>query len=114
MKPVKHSALASAILGYSPGASDPADGPARSPARALRILLAEDHPVNQMFAARLLEKQGHQVVVVANGREAVTAVARDHYDLVLMDVKMPEMVVSKRPRPFEAGRNPAPTSPSSR
>jgi CheY-like chemotaxis protein len=91
LKPFKHSALASALRGDSHAVSEPAAGPAGAPTRVLRILLVEDHPVNQMFAARLLEKRGHQVAVAANGREAVAAVARDHYDLILMDVQMPEM-----------------------
>ncbi len=63
--------------------------------RSLRILLAEDHPVNQMLARRLLEKRGHLVQIAANGREALdaleAAVGKDPYDLVLMDVQMPEM-----------------------
>jgi signal transduction histidine kinase len=56
-----------------------------------RILVAEDNPVNQVVAARLLERRGHRVTVVANGREAVAAVERERFDLVLMDVQMPEM-----------------------
>ncbi|MGA2724625.1 MAG: two-component regulator propeller domain-containing protein [Bryobacteraceae bacterium] len=62
------------------------------PAGASRkILLAEDNPVNQVVAARLLERREHRVTVVANGREAVAAVERESFDLVLMDVQMPEM-----------------------
>ena len=58
---------------------------------SLNILLAEDNPVNQKLAVRLLEKRGHTVTVVDNGREAFHAVVRSSFDLVLMDVQMPEM-----------------------
>jgi two-component system sensor histidine kinase/response regulator len=51
----------------------------------------EDNAVNQRLAARLLEKRGHRVVVAANGREALTALESNAFDLVLMDVQMPEM-----------------------
>jgi signal transduction histidine kinase/ligand-binding sensor domain-containing protein len=56
-----------------------------------KILVAEDNPVNQIVAVRLLERRGHVVTVAANGREAVAAVERERFDLVLMDVQMPEM-----------------------
>jgi signal transduction histidine kinase/ligand-binding sensor domain-containing protein/DNA-binding response OmpR family regulator len=61
------------------------------PGASRKILLAEDNPVNQIVAVRLLERRGHEVTVAANGREAVAAVARESFDLVLMDVQMPEM-----------------------
>jgi signal transduction histidine kinase/CheY-like chemotaxis protein/streptogramin lyase len=67
----------------------PDDPPGKQ--RRLRILLAEDHVVNQKLAVRLLEKQGHVVQVASNGREAVSAVERDTFDLILMDIQMPEM-----------------------
>ena len=59
--------------------------------RPLTILLAEDNVVNQRVAAALLGKRGHTVVVVNNGREALQAIATQRFDLVLMDVQMPEM-----------------------
>jgi CheY-like chemotaxis protein len=58
---------------------------------ALHILLAEDNPVNQKLAIRLIQKRGHSVVAVGNGREAIERVEREHFDLVLMDISMPEM-----------------------
>jgi CheY-like chemotaxis protein len=57
----------------------------------LRILLAEDNPVNQQLAMGILAKYGHVVHVAANGREAVDAMERERFDLVLMDVQMPRM-----------------------
>jgi len=57
----------------------------------LRILLAEDNAVNQMLAVRWLEKRGHSVTAVPDGKEAVAALERQGFDLVLMDVQMPEM-----------------------
>jgi CheY-like chemotaxis protein len=56
-----------------------------------RILLAEDNVVNQRLAARILEKAGHSVLIVSNGREAIAALQGETIDLVLMDVQMPEM-----------------------
>jgi signal transduction histidine kinase/ActR/RegA family two-component response regulator len=70
-------------------ASPEANGPAVD--EPLRILVAEDNAVNQRLIMRLLEKRGHEVVITNNGREAVAAAARDDYDLILMDVQMPEM-----------------------
>ncbi|MHB1194237.1 MAG: hybrid sensor histidine kinase/response regulator [Longimicrobiales bacterium] len=56
-----------------------------------RILLAEDNPVNQQVAVALLRKRGHEVFAVDDGRKAVDAAQRDRFDLVLMDIQMPEM-----------------------
>jgi CheY-like chemotaxis protein len=59
--------------------------------KELRILLAEDNPVNQRLAVRLLEKLGHKVAVVSSGVAVVSQVAEQQFDLILMDIQMPEM-----------------------
>jgi two-component system sensor histidine kinase/response regulator len=64
---------------------------ASAPSGSLRILLAEDNPVNQLLTTRLLEKRGHTVVVAGNGREALAACESESFDLILMDVQMPGM-----------------------
>jgi len=63
----------------------------RPKGRRLRVLVAEDNPVNQKVAAGLLERAGHRAVIVENGRQALAAFARETFDLVLMDVQMPEL-----------------------
>jgi CheY-like chemotaxis protein/HPt (histidine-containing phosphotransfer) domain-containing protein len=95
-KPVKQADLWRALLRALdvPAAAAAAIRPAAPVAaadRPLRILLAEDNPMNQTLAVRLLEKRGHTVVVANNGKEALAALERQSYDLVLMDVQMPEM-----------------------
>jgi CheY-like chemotaxis protein len=55
------------------------------------VLVAEDNPVNQRLMVRLLEKRGHRAQVAANGLEAVQALKKERFDLVLMDIQMPEM-----------------------
>jgi CheY-like chemotaxis protein len=57
----------------------------------LKILLAEDNLINQKVASALLARHGHQVTVVADGRDALAAVRSESFDAVLMDVQMPEM-----------------------
>jgi CheY-like chemotaxis protein len=97
-KPVRQSDLRAAILvglgrgpGDQPGARLQHHSRRRRRRRNLRILVAEDNLVNQKLATRLLEKAGHMVVVAANGRRALDALASENFDLVLMDVQMPEM-----------------------
>ena len=63
----------------------------RESQRRLRVLVAEDNAVNQLLAVRLLEKGGHEVVVAATGTAALEALENQSFDLVLMDVQMPEM-----------------------
>ncbi|MFN0021879.1 MAG: response regulator [Pirellulaceae bacterium] len=97
IKPVKQSDLRNAIvrvLSTREQSIDPAvaaSPPVAESRRSLRILLAEDGLVNQRVAREFLEKRGHEVVVVSNGRDAVEAALRDAFDLVLMDVQMPDM-----------------------
>jgi len=64
---------------------------ARVSRASLRVLLAEDNRINQMVAKRLLERWGHAVVLAQTGREAVAAHAQQKFDVILMDMQMPEM-----------------------
>ncbi len=100
LKPVRQSELREAIIRVLSARESRESTPmiTRSSLReqaggskALKILLAEDNLVNQKLATRLLEKRNHSVTVVLNGREALAALEKDPYDLVLMDMQMPEM-----------------------
>ncbi|PXF58048.1 MAG: hypothetical protein C4B58_01430 [Deltaproteobacteria bacterium] len=95
-KPVKQSELLDAIkmaLGHPSGERGPVITRhlIREARKKLYILLAEDNIVNQKLAARLLEKRGYQVVVAPDGKKAVDAFEKEHFDLILMDIQMPEM-----------------------
>jgi two-component system sensor histidine kinase/response regulator len=96
-KPIKATDLCEAIcqvFDRTPAPPRPAPlKPAAlaAPARLVTILVAEDNVVNQRVAQGLLSRRGHKVTVVNNGREALDALAREAFDLVLMDVQMPEM-----------------------
>jgi signal transduction histidine kinase/CheY-like chemotaxis protein/HPt (histidine-containing phosphotransfer) domain-containing protein len=97
-KPVTISELREAIHTALRGSQRPApkhkDSPptnVESPVRPLNVLVAEDNIVNQRVAVRILERRGHTVIAVNNGREALEALACQRFDVVLMDVQMPEM-----------------------
>ena len=98
-KPVKHSDLLDALATLFGGSvrrarKDQEHAPSRTPAKVLRILVAEDHPVNRKLVTTLLTKRGHAVEGVDNGRSAVDAIARAGeraFDVVIMDVQMPIM-----------------------
>ena len=112
-KPIKASQLYNVLVGIfieerrrelEPAAPAPAPAPAPPPSAAapifdrqlgqrvpLRILLAEDNLLNQKLALKILERMGYQADVAGTGREVLEAVQRQTYDVVLMDVQMPEM-----------------------
>ena len=97
-KPVAQSQLLDAlraVLGAKPAVGEPAELVTRlslgEGQRKPRVLLAEDNTVNQRLAVRLLEKRDHEVTVVNNGREALAALEKDDFDVVLMDVQMPQV-----------------------
>jgi len=96
VKPVKQSELLDAILAVRDReVTVEIDAPVvcavPQTERPLRILVAEDNVVNQKLLVRLLEKRGHVVLVAKNGRDALAAVEQYQFDVVLMDVQMPEM-----------------------
>ncbi len=99
MKPMRQSQLFDALAGLllkdvpeRPVApAKPTLDPGMAARHPLRILLAEDNVVNQKLALRLLQQLGYRADLAANGAEAVASVARQVYDVVLMDVQMPEM-----------------------
>jgi signal transduction histidine kinase/ligand-binding sensor domain-containing protein/CheY-like chemotaxis protein len=98
-KPVRRADLRDAVHNAlqsdeatQPGSVEISAGAVEDNRRArLRILLAEDNLVNQRLAVRLLERHGHQVVARWNGREALESLEQREFDMVLMDVEMPEM-----------------------
>lgn len=100
LKPIRQSELREAIARALGAAEQSGTIPlitrfslhdAREPGDSLHILVAEDNAVNQRLATRLLEKRGHRVAIAGNGKEALLALEKEKFDLVLMDLQMPEM-----------------------
>jgi two-component system, sensor histidine kinase and response regulator len=100
MKPVSNSVLFDTIMGVMgqevkkiPRKDRRAvfDGESLKPIRGARVLLVEDNEINRQVASELLEKAGLIVAIAKNGREGLEAVSREDFDLVLMDIQMPEM-----------------------
>jgi PAS domain S-box-containing protein len=121
IKPVKQSDLLDAIVTAFSAADRRVTAPrarrtSRAPnpsARSLHVLLAEDNVANQKLARALLEQRGYRVVVATNGRQAVEQSASEPFDLIVMDVQMPEMsgleataVIRARERDSGVGRIP--------
>jgi two-component system sensor histidine kinase/response regulator len=97
VKPIRKSELLSAVLATL---GQPVRAPATPPAvhekaeqgsHGLQILLVEDNPVNHTVGLRMLQKMGHVVALAKNGKEALERIAKNKFDLVFMDVQMPEM-----------------------
>jgi two-component system, sensor histidine kinase and response regulator len=97
-KPVTESSLLAAIRATQEAPKQPDDRPLIAPPpeiapqqQSLHILLAENNTVNQTLAIRLLEKRGYEVVVARTGKEALAAWTRERFDIIFMDVQMPDM-----------------------
>jgi CheY-like chemotaxis protein len=93
-KPVRKQELLSAMLralGHSPALPEPPPAPLPVNPRGLKILLAEDNAVNRMVATHMLQKMGHRITVAVNGYEALEKWKAIPFDVILMDIQMPEM-----------------------
>ncbi len=97
-KPASEAELVQAMLraigaatGGVPCESPATVPPASRPERRLHVLVAEDHPVNRRVAVRMLEKNGHSARAVTSGRDALAALGQERFDVVLMDIQMPNM-----------------------
>ncbi|MFW5740446.1 MAG: CheR family methyltransferase, partial [Myxococcota bacterium] len=85
---------------------EPVDPPAATPQRSLRVLIAEDHPIGQLMAERLVTRMGHEVTMAADGEQALRALSTRRFDVALMDVEMPNVTGDEVARRVRAGALP--------
>ncbi|MBN1196024.1 MAG: response regulator [Candidatus Aminicenantes bacterium] len=113
LKPVRQSDLLDTLRGLTTKIEHSGRGTdtSASAQECKRILVAEDNPVNQLVARRLLEKMGHHVHVANNGVEALAALEKESYDLVLMDIQMPQMDGREATRLIRTHEAASPQSP---
>jgi two-component system sensor histidine kinase/response regulator len=94
LKPLRQSDVLEtilAVIGVAEEAEQPSPEKTDESQPVLRILVAEDNTINQRLVSRLLERRGHKATIVPDGKQALAALDQDKFDLVLMDVMMPEM-----------------------
>lgn len=105
-RPVSEHELLDAVgeaTGLAPVITSTKLVPRPSPQRALRVLLAEDNPVGQLFASESLERLGHSVKIAADGLQALDALASEEFDVVLLDVQMPLLDGTEVAQRYRAG-----------
>lgn len=115
LKPVRRRSLAERIeLARGGGAvamEEPAERAQNRPLAGLRVLLAEDNPINALLARTLLTREGCVVSAVQDGQEAVDAAAVDAYDLILLDIRMPRLDGLQAAQRIRTGRGPSAKAP---
>ncbi|MEZ5959660.1 MAG: response regulator [Hyphomonadaceae bacterium] len=117
LKPVRRSSLVERVrvaLGEEPEVKSAAprdDAPAEQPLAGLRVLLAEDNPINALLARTLLTKAGCGVTSVQDGEEAVTAASAGAFDLILLDIRMPRLDGFEAAERIRAGGGPSAAAP---